>query len=75
MERIDEYRGILHIRRHLASSPLFKGIPNFRQTRIAMLRADTVAELDAILERVQHDVFVNGCGAADVDSQADAVAP
>ena len=37
IDRIDEYRGILHIRRHLAASPLFKSIPNFRQTRIAML--------------------------------------
>ena len=49
-ERIDEYRGILHTRRHLASSPIFKGIPDFRQTRIAMLRAETVADLTAILE-------------------------
>lgn len=52
IDRIDEYRGILHIRRHLAASPLFKGIPNFRETRIAMLRADTLAELEAILDRV-----------------------
>lgn len=50
IERIDEYRGILHIRRHLASSPLFKGIPNFRDTRIRMLRADTLAELEEVLE-------------------------
>lgn len=50
VERIDEYRGILHTRRHLAASPIFKGIPNFRQTRIAMLRAETVAELTRILE-------------------------
>ena len=49
VERIDEYRGILHIRRHLASSPLFKGIPNFRETRIRMLRADTLAHLHAVL--------------------------
>lgn len=49
VERIDEYRGILHIRRHLASSPLFKGIPNFRETRIRMLRADTLADLHAVL--------------------------
>lgn len=48
--RIDEYRGILHTRRHLAASPVFKGIPDFRQTRIAMLRASTVAELEDILE-------------------------
>lgn len=49
-ERIDEYRGILHTRRHLAASPIFKGIPNFRQTRIAMLRANTMDELMEILE-------------------------
>lgn len=50
VERIDEYRGIIHTRRHLASSPIFKGIPDFRQTRIAMLRATKVDELKAILE-------------------------
>ena len=53
VERIDEYRGILHTRRHLAATPIFKGIPDFRQTRIAMLRAETVAELTAILEDVR----------------------
>ena len=50
VERIDEYRGILHTRRHLAATPIFKGIPNFRQTRIAMLQAETVDELTGILE-------------------------
>lgn len=50
VERIDEYRGILHTRRHLAATPIFKGIPDFRQTRIAMLRASTCDELTAILE-------------------------
>ena len=50
VEHIDEYRGILHTRRHLAASPIFKGIPDFRQTRIAMLRAETVEELTGILE-------------------------
>lgn len=50
VRRIDEYRGILHSRRHLAASPLFKGVPNFRDTRIAMLRAETLDELFAILE-------------------------
>lgn len=49
--RIDELRGILHTRRHLAASPIFKNIPNFRQTRIAMLRATTVEELTFILEK------------------------
>ncbi len=50
VERIDEYRGILHTRRHLAATPIFKGIPDFRQTRIAMLRASTMDELISILE-------------------------
>lgn len=53
IDRIDEHRGILHIRRHLAASPLFKGIPNFRETRIAMLRADTYTDLDAILTQIE----------------------
>ena len=55
VERIDEYRGILHTRRHLAASPIFKGIPNFRQTRIAFLRATTCDELLGILEKVRAD--------------------
>ena len=50
VERIDEYRGILHTRRHLAATPVFKGIPDFRQTRIAMLRAEKTEELMEILE-------------------------
>lgn len=53
IDRIDEYRGILHIRRHLAATSLLKGIPNFRETRIAMLRADTYAELDSILNFIE----------------------
>mgnify|MGYP002423282222 FL=1 len=55
--RIDEYRGILHIRRHLAVCPLFKGIPNFRETRIAMLRADTLDELMNIINHVERDIL------------------
>lgn len=57
IDKIDEYRGILHIRRHLAVSKLFKGIPNFRETRIAMLRADTRDELMAIIGRVQNEIL------------------
>lgn len=49
---LGERRGILHVRRHLAASPLFKGIPNFRETRIAMLRAETVADLTRILDDI-----------------------
>ena len=52
-EMIDEPRGILHTRRHLAATPIFKSIPNFRQTRIAMLRATTVQELTDILEQTR----------------------
>ena len=52
VERLDERRGILHIRRHLAATPLFKGIPDFRQTRIAILRAETVPELFEILDKI-----------------------
>jgi tRNA-dihydrouridine synthase B len=51
--RIDEYRGILHTRRHLAASPIFKGIPDFRQTRIAMLRATKEEELMQIMEEIR----------------------
>ena len=50
VEKIDEYRGILHTRRHLAASPIFKGVPDFKQTRIAMLRANKMDELIGILE-------------------------
>jgi len=49
---LDERRGILHVRRHLAASPLFKGIPNFRNTRISMLRAETKEELFRIFEEI-----------------------
>lgn len=47
----NELRAILHTRRHLAASPIFKGIPNFRQMRIQMLRAETVSELNGLLEQ------------------------
>lgn len=57
VERIDEYRGILHTRRHLAASPIFKGIPNFRDTRIAMLRATTVEELQSIFDDITAKFF------------------
>ena len=59
VDRIDEYRGILHIRRHLAASPLFKGIFNFRPMRIAMLRASNLEDLLAILARVEEIVVKN----------------
>lgn len=58
IDRIDEYRGILHIRRHLAATPLLKGIPNFKETRIRMLRADTLDELTKILDEIE-EKFLN----------------
>ena len=48
----DERKGIVHSRRHLAATPVFKGIPHFKDTRIAMLRAETLAELFAIMDAV-----------------------
>ena len=57
VERIDEYRGILHIRRHLAASPLFKSIPNFRPTRIRMLQASTLDELNQVLNSIEYDII------------------
>ena len=53
VKRIDEQRGIIHTRRHLAATPIFKGIPNFRPTRIAMLRATHMDELLSILEQTR----------------------
>lgn len=57
IDRIDEYRGILHIRHHLAASPIFKGIPDFKQTRIAMLRASTLSELESVLDHIQNFIL------------------
>jgi nifR3 family TIM-barrel protein len=56
VQRIDEKRGILHTRRHLAATPIFKSIPNFRSTRIAMLRAETMEELMQILENCRRQL-------------------
>ncbi len=61
VERIDEQRGIIHTRRHLAATPIFKGIPNFRPTRIAMLRATRMDELLGILEALRSDPSFIGC--------------
>ena len=48
----DERKGIVHSRRHFAASPVFKGLDNFKQTRIALLRAETVAEVFAIMDEI-----------------------
>lgn len=68
IDRIDEYRGILHIRRHLAASPLFKGIPNFRPTRIEMLRANTIDELETILSHIERDIIPSVTNQCDIQS-------
>ena len=52
----NELRAILHTRRHLAASPIFKGIPNFRQMRIQMLRAETISELNDLLEQCRQQL-------------------
>lgn len=57
IERIDEYRGILHIRRHLASTPLLKGIPDFRETRIRLLRVEKEKELEELLSYIEQRFF------------------
>lgn len=62
--RLDERRGIVHIRRHLAASPLFKGLPDFRHTRIEMLRAETVDELFRIMDRIT-GTWGKGCDGSD----------
>ena len=58
----NELRAILHTRRHLAASPIFKGIPNFRQMRIQMLRAETVSELNDLLEQCRELLKKSGVG-------------
>ena len=49
----DELKAILHTRRHLAATPIFKGIPDFKPTRIKMLRSNTVEELTDILNELK----------------------
>lgn len=50
---LDERRGILHIRRQIAKTTLFKGLPNFKEMRVAMLRADTKDELFTMFDEVE----------------------
>lgn len=52
---LDERRGITHSRRHIAASPLFKGIDNFKQTKIAMLKAETKEELFKIMDSIKEN--------------------
>ena len=59
VERLDERRGILHIRRHLAATPLFKGIPDFKQMRVALLRAETVDQLFTLMDCIPEKFEIN----------------
>lgn len=57
VERIDPTRGILHIRRHLAVTPLFKGIPNFRQRRIQLLQTPDPETLLRLIDEIEHEFY------------------
>lgn len=59
IERADEIRGILHSRRHIAATPLFKGIDHFKQTKIKILRADTKKELFELIDNIEKDCNIN----------------
>lgn len=55
-----ELCGIRHVRRHLAATPLFKGIANYRDTRIAMLRAEKKEEVFALIEKTREMLKASG---------------
>ena len=55
VSRSDEHRGILHSRRHIAASPLFKGISDFKPVKVAMLRANTIDELFGIMDEIKYN--------------------
>lgn len=59
----DERKGIVHSRRHFANSPVLKGLYDFRQTRISLLRAETREEvfgiMDSIVEKWGTDSVTN----------------
>lgn len=59
IEMLGEQRGIVHTRRHIATSPLFKGIDNFKSTRIAMLKANTKQELFDIMDSISKNFDVS----------------
>lgn len=50
-------KGIIHSRRHIAATPVFKGIPNFKETRIELLRAETINQLFALIDRVEEPML------------------
>lgn len=48
----DERKGIVHSRRHFAASPVFKGLPDFKQTRIQLLRTENKDELFQLMDAI-----------------------
>lgn len=52
VDRVGERGGIIHTRRHLAASPIFKGIDDFKKTRIQLLRSESVQEIEGILREI-----------------------
>lgn len=48
----DERKGIVHSRRHFAASPVFKGLPDFKQTRIQLLRTENKEELFLLMDQI-----------------------
>ena len=59
VERLDERRGIIHIRRHMAATPLFKGLFDFKKTRVAMLRAETLEQLFEIIDSIPNQFNIS----------------
>ncbi len=53
VEHIGERAGILHTRRHFAVT--FKNLPHFRETKIALLRSESVEEIHEILKRIEKE--------------------
>lgn len=64
-----ERGGIIHSRRHLAASSLFKGIPDFKKTRVAMLRAETVEDLFQILDNIPNNFEIDALYDHDISAQ------
>lgn len=60
VSRAGERGGIIHSRRHIAASPLFKGIPDFKKTRVAMLRAETIDNLFGLMDGIPRQFEVEG---------------
>ena len=58
ISRSGERGGIIHSRRHLAASSLFKGIADFKKTRVAMLRAESAEQLFSIMDNIPNEFDV-----------------